>query len=1551
MSSNPPPDPGQVTTGAQPAAPAPNPLVAHGLATPFDVYSSMQAGYFGPLAGTAQPAMPQLDDPTMQQLANRIASLQQSHAVLNGSQPPDPNSVLARQTAHLSATDIASQVGQQTWQQSVMQPFHDFVDTWKRDWKAGLLETIGGAALVGGLIGLEAITGGAATPFIFAASAALVAPGMIQAWGNELQNPTDANLVKALVSTSTGIIAVGVPVKWSQGLAAARNGLSFALRAKKELESEQALTAGILSGRPEMRDMINFNRPIQEQLATLENRGPELRAQFEKFGVDLKDKTVADLVSRTSALDGLRKAWQSAKASKDVTAAAGFEAQMKAYAQTEVLPLRLQVASHYLFLADNKLKHVPLGPTESTAKLPAATQIAAQKAAAPIMGIVRQIARGHGLDKEQDLTARSLIEHQGRDMAAQGTGRAIADALTKHDELVQHLGLSDEQITQVELGLEDPQAWAKLSGQQQLYGQYRSTMHGAMTMAELRWGTIENAIAGYLPRLFEGTEETDHTAGVRDIFASLRGSMISRSRIYKAAVDARGDVNYYEKPRAQLMREQESQQAVYKAQRPLRDYMVQNPEAVRRERATLAGYKRHRSRYEKLGKDDKVAEMQAKIDRHYDTLSVSDPKLAQLAHMESNQFEAVQRITPSARRLITGTDLFRASFAGFAYRMEEASLRSAVQTHANLAVSYLGDIFGKKVSLAKYGLEIQQSEFKAQHALPDFMPETAFARGVDASKGYKQVFRAVGRPDDLHYRPALYARDELADEMHKIMEASHTGSETFSGVSGLLYKTVHGSKRFIMATPFWHAMNVSGRLLAFVLDDPVGAKTALSTVWGKGEHMLDPEARAALETRFGQAGGLHANRFEVTNRLHRSLRNNDAQATWPNTLRTLAGPLEHAYQDVLEGGFWKMVDDFQLAGFQLAEHKMRLKLPNAGEAEIQRLAAEYANNLAGMVNPLYMNKVYRHARNLIWFAPSYWATFTRSLMSMPGADRLSSFLATYRGGQFVRWGNVPLKAVSDAGRRELTRMQRSWVTTYLATGVVAADMLNVMLGGRHLWENDQGRMFDINTDNFAAWSQQVPVVGGLSPGGPKALPSGAVQHTYISAIPFFRQAADVMNALGFGHDWGLAHQFNDQTWQQADVLHKGLMAAGALADGVRRQSANKLGGVPQALYGGLVGEELSSRLGTGTQRQVKGPIGSWDALLNLVPGGLEAQRFLSQEATLAQEYPVGSPQYAQAQQQAAQQGAKAIGAGLLQQFTGFPSMYHMGPEKPPIDDSKMQSWYQERNNLHNALQQASQQMFMGDMTPLAYSRKRQQLLDRLIELDSITFGKSAPAAALANARQNIAQQLGLDNLGLSDTAWYARYQQFQTIWDATVQSASPAARSAWWEAEHSQWTDADYLVWEAQEMKKAVAAAVDGQGGNYITAFENQIASLQSLPLTTAERTKIEASDPYYYTYRNIIRAMSRSSALGAFINAFTSPFSETYILEQGLTPDEQQQAALLASGSASLITPETAKGLAAEAKKIATSPEVGAAGGEATGSPEFQQNLQQAVGAAETSA
>lgn len=1551
MSSNPPQPPdltgaGQVQTGQTTDTGVTTTPVVAGGASPFEAYNALQAGYFGPLNNPTTPAVPQIGDPTLQAVADKLNAVASTHPVVSGATPPSQDSVIAKQTANLSAAQIAGEAAKGTWEQAVVQPVKDFIDVWKRDPKAGLLETLGGAALLGGLVGLEALTGGAATPFIFAASAALVAPSIIQAWGDELHNPTDSNLVRALVSTGTGLLTVGVPVKWAQGMQLGRGALSFALREKRNMTAPEDVMNSVLTGHPEWRKWLGqTGRRITDEVATLADRADQIRSQFQQFGVSIKDKRASDLLKRTEVLDGLRNAYVT---STDPVKRAELKAKMLQYSKEEVLPLRLKIAQHYLFLPQSKMSHIPLGPTDKTASIAKDIALRSQREASAIMGYIRQLGRGHPGLQDVQLHGASVIEHAGRDMAAGGSGRIIAEINHHHDELLRHLGLDDAALTKVEMAMEDATKWNDLTPKQELYGQMRYMMENARTLNELRWGTIPNAIAGYLPRLFQGAEDVPHTAGVRDVFASLRGGMFARSRIWQASFDAMsGDINYEERSREAIMAEEERLAGAYKARQPQRDYLAANMPEIESLRNTASGHLRWIERYKNQGNAAAAARSASKLQQHYaDVLVSKGVKHHELVTMSAPEFEALKKIAPLQRRLMTGKDLFRASFGSYVYRMEEASLRAAAETHANGAVSLLKDLF-LKTPLGKYGITMQTPEFLSKHSLPDFMPESAFAKGVGASRGYKQVFRAIGRPGDLHYRPAIYARDALADELHKIMDNATTGSETFSGFSGAVYKVLHGSKRLIMATPFWHAMNVSGRLVGFVLDDPVGAKTALSTVWGKGEFLLNPEERAALETEASQNGLLHANKFEVTNQQHRMLKNEDGQSTWPTVVRTLSGPISHAYQDMLEGGFWKMVDDFQLAAYQLGKQRLKLKLPNEPEAEIGRLAAEYANNLAGMVNPLYMNKVYRHTRNLLWFAPSYWATFVRTLVSMPFSDRLSNFLATYRGGEFVRFGAIPLKAVSESGRRELARLQRSWVMTYLATGVVAADMMNVMLGGRHLWENDPGHMFDINVDNFASWSHQLPGVGGLSPGGPQTLPSGEVRHTYIASVPFFRQAADVMNALGLGHDWGLAHEFSDQTWQQTDALHKAMMLGGSLLDGIRREGANKLGGVPMAAYGAVTGEELSSRLGQGVQRQVKGPLGNMTALLNLIPGGLQLQRFFSQEEQLTSKYKPGTPEFLQAQQQAAQGAAQAIPSALIQQFTGFPSMYHIGPEQPPVDDKTMQNWYQQRNQLYDALQNSSKELFMGQMTPLDYERKRQQMMDRLIQLDADTFGNSSPAAPLANARSQLAQQFGLDNLGLSNAEWYTRYQQYQDAWEQILQSASPQSRAAWWQAEHSQWTDADYLSWEAQQLKKAIASSIDGQGGAHIRAYENQIASLQSLPLTTAERQQLEEADPYYYTYRQVIKAMSRNTALGAFINAFTSPFSETYIMPSGLSPDAQAQIQSMAPRTAFIVTPEEAQRLAAQAKALAGTPEVTAAGGEARNTPGFESTVQQLEGQA----
>src|SRR5262249_36426851 len=194
-------------------------------------------------------------------------------------------------------------------------------------------------------------------------------------------------------------------------------------------------------------------------------------------------------------------------------------------------------------------------------------------------------------------------------------------------------------------------------------------------------------------------------------------------------------------------------------------------------------------------------------------------------------------------------------------------------------------------------------------------------------------------------------------------------------------------------------------------------------------------------------------------------------------------------------------------------------------------------------------------------APSYWATYLHALQSMmPGAARLSHFLAQAGGGRFVRLSAVPLKAIDYRSRLELVRAQRSWMTTYLATGIVSMDLMNVMFSGHHLWENEQGRLMDIDVTN-------VPGIGGT-----QTARSGEVRRAYITTQPFFRQAVDLMNAVGLGHDWGFAHQFSDSNWQKADALHRGMMLAGGLVDGVRREAAAKTGVIPQAGYEAITGQ-------------------------------------------------------------------------------------------------------------------------------------------------------------------------------------------------------------------------------------------------------------------------------------------------------------------------------------------------------------------------------------------
>jgi hypothetical protein len=687
----------------------------------------------------------------------------------------------------------------------------------------------------------------------------------------------------------------------------------------------------------------------------------------------------------------------------------------------------------------------------------------------------------------------------------------------------------------------------------------------------------------------------------------------------------------------------------------------------------------------------------------------------------------------------------------------------------------------------------------------------------------------------------------------------------------------------------------------------------LKKIFGKGDFVLDPRQRSILSSEFTNAGGRPANKFNVSQILHMNDREEHGQTQFMSVLRTPAGNMWHAYEKKVEGGFWKMVDDFQLAAFRYSREHMRYKNPGMNAEEIDKLSALYANDLGGMVNPLYMNKMYKHMRNMIWFAPSYWATFTRSLLAMaPGADRMSSFLSTYRGGEFTRMGAVPLKAVSDIGRREMVRMHRSWMLTYLTTAVTMADMMNVLLGGRHLWENDEGHMFDVNVDKAASVFGQGPQAKGQ-----------ATKHAYFSGMPFFRQAVDVANALGFGHDYGFGHQFGDETWQQMDAYHKALMLGGGILQGVKEQAATKTAAPLQAGYGILTGETMSGRA-KGVQRKIEGPLGRFDALSAFIPGGSAAQSAMNQQ----QDLPTA---------------AKTYGGSLLQQYTGLPSVYHLGIEKPPVDDDKMKSWTKQRNDIHDTLNNASKQVFAGQIQPIQYERLRQQHITKLLQLDADTFGVSTPVGALAKARAELANENGLRRTDLTDSEWAERNDIFQMEWDQLLQNASPEVRAVWWAAQTQQWTDADYLVWEAQQMRQALMASIDGQGGQHIRAYQHKIGPLLAIPSATL-RKELEQGDPYYYTYRQILKQMSQVSSLGAFINAFVSPHTSTWIEPENMTPEQEAATAAAADSSATLIRPATAKGLAAEAKSLAHTKEVSQSGGKAAADPGFAARLAELI-------
>ena len=1468
-----------------------------------------------------QPQLPQYDDATLQAISTKLLA-QSQHPVLSGKASPLPTSQLAKMQAPMSPGQILQTAGIDFWNQEITQPIKDYINTWRTNPEQGLLETLGGVAVTAGIVGLEALTGGAATPFIFAAFAALQAPSLISAWADEVTHPSDANMVKAIVSTGSAAIAVGSPVKAFKSMALARNLFEGSMQARQDIYTADQAADLLLGTRNDVRAGIRVGAPIRKQLETLDiNNVDHLQTQLQRRGVNLADEgdPAAQLLKHAQAVQAMRDRLLEAKEAGDDAEAGHALADMKQYVRDNLKDSMLQTSYDYVFLPNTPYTHTYQAIPDIEPELKDTLDSGFRR----IRGLLRETSSGNalqGLHEAATSNIASIKEAEALDRAAGGAHDMASRILGIWQASKKAAGVkNDSEMESILQGLEEPDKWDKLAPAHQALGAMLRDISNTMSLGELKQGTISQVLEGRVAHYFQGVGDKAALAVDPPAQMSqwLRSPLGSRSRFWKIAIDGEtGEVQFQSKTRSKIIEDLQGQTELYESTHAHRQTYATHGRAIDTARRSIAALKKGDVEARRA---EAIATAKANM----------GPLAADLIKMKRKELNKILAAKPQDKELITGDAAVQQMIARHVHRMHRATIGNALWTHANMNVNSLMQELGK-LKMSHWGAAMTSPEFKNKHEMPDILPATVFEGSMPRSTednakqlGYFLAHPPTGSKGDLNYRPALYARGELANQIQRAAEEA-TAAQHQTGLLNALYKTNNVSKRFIMYSPLFHGMNVAGRAIGWVLSDPALAGSAMKILRGLQQ---DGEGYYALLEEAASNGMVHADKWNVSDHVNRLLKDDDGQSRWPGAIRAPLQALANVHHDVLEAGLWRGVDQLQLAGYLYS--KSRFLDKGIDEVQAGRLAAQYANNLGGMVNPLYMSRLWKQLKGLLWFAPSYWSTFLHSVQSVvPGQSRLSTaLLQSGKGRAFTGLAAVPLRAIDNRARIELTRAQRDWVTTYLAATAVSMDMLNVMASGHHLWENEQGHEWDIDVTN-------VPGVGGTT-----LSPSGEVKRAFITTHPLFRQGSDLGAAIGLGQDWGFAHTFGDVTFQQANAFQKGTMMMGALLDGIRRQGATKIGNIPQAAYGAVTGEELTSRVGESTQVQIDRP----SALLSLFPSGYQIQRFLKTYQQATGLYPVGTPQAKQAQQQLQQAVQGALPSALIN-MTGLPTVYHMGVERPPIDDSKYENWVTQRNSIHAQLLQYSNAVFAGEMQPIEYSRHKQELVIRENQLNTDTWGSSSPGATLSSAYTTLAQQFGLDDTGLSDQDWFERYDAFLPAWNQLLAGAPPDTRAAYWEHETAQWTDADYLEWEARSLRDALAASIDGQGGNYIRAFQNQLFRLQPT-MTVADYTAYENSDPYYSAYRTLLTEMGSTSPLGAFVSAFSSPFTQTVVLPPGFTQAQAQDVAQHTGKT--VVRAEEAQQLASQAKQIAGSPQVQQAGGIAAASPEFVQQEQQAVAAA----
>ncbi len=936
---------------------------------------------------------------------------------------------------------------------------------------------------------------------------------------------------------------------------------------------------------------------------------------------------------------------------------------------------------------------------------------------------------------------------------------------------------------------------------------------------------------------------------------------------------------------------------------------------------------------------DQAAEHQASLQRWQREVSQAGDRLVQAAggdesargflDMTGEEISAIaQGKHPGGRQLLTGYHLAHVAAGRFLRQMNQTRYREAWQS---LARTVTHDSV-KKAYGAHTPMTVQEINLMDPDHRPIAVPGDLPA-GVPGAmlEDYVQVMPAVGRrggedAGSLNYQPAIYARSDVAGRYKELAKQARSASELKTAFSRSVYGlTVGLPKKLIMGSPAWHGKNVFGRYMAALLDQPTMATSALVRVLK--ERMLNPEAYYQTKLDHWMDGGVPANRHNVHEQVNWLEQQMTGQRTFLSAMRTAAGVVPHVHAKLAEGWFWKTVDDIGTAAYLVQKHRIMRK-PWASERVAGMLAAEHANNVVGMVNPLYMGKLWKFGRQMAMFAPNWWTSFSRmTAQSAPGMARISSWLAKHPGLGAI--DPVKMHSLDITQRKELVRATRSYWLTYMAAGMATHDMMNVILSGHHSWDNGKGHEWDLQAD-----------LSNAPQGDPEV---SQVKHAYMSGDLFFAQMADLMKTVGLGSDWGFMHQMQGDNYKQADALHKVGIVAGALGAGLQRQAASKTGLPVQEGVGLGLGVDPYTLFRSGQAKQIPRS----EALLGLLPAGMQAQMAVDDRRRLETRLKItGDAKSQQQLDQLKSQGELPGGVpwgpvrgALKSQFIGLPSLYYTGDEAPqgyaPLTDAQMQQYLQARVDILNHKKLLSNQLLSGGLSPFDWTQQSQIQTNRYQQLLSDTFGASSAQGQLWQAYDALNKKYNLDNPNLSQGDKISMLQNRDDEWNQQLSHFSPHAQSVWWDAHTAMWTDADYLHWLSQQTKDAVAASIDGEGGAHIRMAQRQL-SAQGLPLSTSALDSLRKQDPYLWTYYAVLKQMGQNTLLGSLTSAFSNPFADFTVI-----PDEyaQQVQDLRAQGilkSGSYVRQSTMRGAAQVAQGVGAGS--ASTGGRFPQSPEGQQ-------------